>query len=151
MVRAINPIRFEIVDEPMPRKVKQWAGQRIKWETRLAPLKASPGWMPRVMVAETQSQKNYWIRQAREYLREHCPLEKWEFRGGRMEDLEGGYGIWACYRGTMTPEEYDKAQIKWKQDSDQRKREKAKAKVRKQKEEALKQFQSGVIRPFPGA
>jgi len=142
-------VEWEIVYEPMPPKVSEFQGQRIDWGKRLAPVKAAPGTQPRVMRTVTMSQKDYYMRLMREYLRKKYPLEKWEFTSAKMQDVKGGYGIWACYRGMYTPAEYEKAQIKYKQDSDRRKKEAAGAKVRREAEK-LKRDLSGVIRPFPG-
>lgn len=144
-------IVFEIVDEPMPPKVQSNSGTRTNWAKLLEKVKVAPGWKPRVLWTPTEQQKNYYIRLMREYLRKHCPLEKWEFESAKMQDVKGGYGIWACYRGTMTPEEYEQQQLKYKLDSERRIKEKALAKVRREQERVMKGYQDGVIRPSPTA
>lgn len=146
MVRPARPVEWEIIFEPMPIKVREYRGQRINWEKRLAPVKAAPGAQARVMRCDNESQKNYYIRTMKAYLRKEFPLEKWEFEGARMPDQRGGYGIWATYRGLHTQKELDKIEIAYQQRSEIMKKAHARKKIR----DTAREYAEGVVRPFPG-
>ena len=146
MVRPARPVEWEVIFEPMPIKVREYRGQRINWEKRLAPVKAAPGAQARVMRCDNESQKNYYIRTMKAYLRKEFPLEKWEFEGARMPDQRGGYGIWAVYRGLLSPGELAEIEMKHAQRSEIMR----KAYARKQIRDTAKEYAEGIVRPFPG-
>jgi hypothetical protein len=140
-------MEFEVVFEPMPPKVREYRKSRIDWETRLAPVKAAPGAQARILRCDTKTQKDYFIRTIRLYQSKYAPLEKWEFEGARMQDSRGGYGVWACYRGTYTEKEIEAREIARKIHSDRMKMVYARKKIREQ----VKAGQMPTVRPYPGA
>lgn len=122
---------IEIVWEPRPTKVVN-QGPRRNWTKALAPLKAAPGAEARVLRVRSRSTADYHVRTMRAAMEKSDPLGKWDFHSHQMQDVEGGYGVWACYRGQMSPEQAERKIIQRKQHSDRMKKAYAKKKLREQ-------------------
>ncbi len=96
----------------MPRRHKGW-----KWEVLLRPVKAAPGSSARIRTHSTESGANAEVRRIKARLDVACPLERWRFEVGLIQDKSAVWGIWATYLGTMTPQERDEKVIRRMQHS----------------------------------
>ena len=95
------------------------------------------------MRVETRSQADYFVRTMKYALEKDDPLSLWEFHTTAMEDVQGGYGIWCKYRGSMTPEQQAAKLMERRLHSDRMKKAYAKKKL-------LEATRPEVpIRPFP--
>ena len=125
---------IEIVFEPPPKPLVK-EGKKKDWTKALSSLKAAPGAQARIMRLPSRSTVDYYVRTIRKSLEEHDPFGIWEINSHKMEDRQGGYGVWACYKGQMTPEEYDRKMMERKQHQDRMTKAYAKKKLLKQLQE----------------
>jgi hypothetical protein len=122
---------IEIVFEPPPKPLVK-EGKKKDWTRALSSLKAAPGAHARIMRIDTRSTADYYVRTIRKSLEEKDPHGLWEIKSHKMEDRQGGFGVWACYKGQMTPEEYDRKMMERKQHAERMRKAYAKKKLLKQ-------------------
>jgi hypothetical protein len=122
---------IEIVFEPPPKApVKE--GKRKNWVKALRPLRAAPGAQARILRVPSRSTVDYYVRTIRKGLEVQDPYGLWEIHSHKIDDQQGGYGIWACYKGQMTQEDYDRKMVQRKIHQDRMKKAYAKKKLREQ-------------------
>jgi hypothetical protein len=138
------PDGFEIVWESRPAvTVRKPTG--LKWEKYLQPVKAAPGSEARIFRCETRKRADARVRQIKNRLLKADPMGRWEFKVSAMQDKEGGYGIWATYRGQMTAQQHLEQELKRRAHSEKMKAHWEKRRIKQQLQEDLSN-----VRPFPG-
>lgn len=101
----------EIVWESAPPKIER-GRKRNRWELVLKEIKAAPGAEARILRVATREMADYRIRSIKARMREVDPNGKWSFSRHEMHDPEGGWGVWAVYRGQMTDTERYEADLR---------------------------------------
>ena len=103
-------------DPPPPTIVRQKAW---RWEILLRPVKAAPGTNPRIRIHETRAAANSEVRRIKARLAKVAPLEDWKFEVHELESkTHYKFGVWACYLGDMSRQEYNRRRMEFQMRSE---------------------------------